>query len=205
MKAFFTRIRNLAIGGFLFLMPAIVVLILDTKAWSTLSSVGPRIAGLFGMKSILGLTGTNVFTGLLMIAICLLCGLLVRISFFAAMSRKIESGLSRYMPGYETYRAMAIAKLEGKTATLSFTSAMVKQQGFWQPAYVIEEDSEGNCVVFFPQVPDTNNGHIVLASHSQVILLSSLTAVEFDDLLRRMGKGLLRNSGIQALAARSGD
>jgi len=191
MRTFFISLRNVAIAGFFSLLPVIVVFIVVTKAWVSLSSVGARIANIFGMKSVIGLGGTTVFTGLLLIAACLACGLLVRLSFMAAFSKAVETGLSKYLPGYDTYKTMAEEKLQNKLAILPYTSALVKTQDYWQPAYVIERDQNETYVVFLPDAPETSKGHVLLARSDQVKIVSSVTANELDASLKKLGKGLL--------------
>jgi hypothetical protein len=78
MKTFLAHLREVAISGFFALFPVYVLFILVTKAWTSLASVGTRLAGMFGLKSILGVGGTTVFSGLLVIAIWIVTRLLVR-------------------------------------------------------------------------------------------------------------------------------
>ena len=111
MKAFFSKVRNVLVAGFLFLLPVYVVLIIISKAWTSLSSIGTKVAAMFGMKSILGVGGSTVFSGLLLIIIWIACGLLVHFSFFATINKRAEKWLSKYIPGYDTYKAMAEEKL----------------------------------------------------------------------------------------------
>ncbi|HEY6293547.1 MAG TPA: hypothetical protein VI455_18495 [Terriglobia bacterium] len=197
MKRFFTHLRDIGMAGLVFLLPVYVLFIVITKAWTSLSSVGTRLAGLFGMKSILGVGGSTVFSGLLMIALWILCGLLVRFSFVAAFNRAVEKLLSKYIPGYDTYRAMAEEKLHHKAKILPYTSALIKVQEYWQPAYVVEQDGDGNCVVFLPDTPNTHTGHVLLAKQDQVRLVSSVPADQLDGYLKKLGKGLLTERGIQ--------
>jgi hypothetical protein len=44
MKSFFANIRKIAVAGFLFLLPVYVLLVIITKAWASLSSVGTGLA-----------------------------------------------------------------------------------------------------------------------------------------------------------------
>jgi hypothetical protein len=131
-----------------------------------------------------------------MIAICIACGLLVRFSFVAAFSRAVEKGLSKYIPGYDTYKAMAEEKLQHTVKILPYASALIKQHEYWQPAYIIEQDHDGNYVVFLPDIPETNKGHVLLAKQEQVKLVSSVTTNQLDASLKKMGKGLLSEYGI---------
>jgi uncharacterized membrane protein len=178
------------------LLPVYVVLIIISKAWTSLSSIGTKVAAMFGMKSILGVGGSTVFSGLLMIIIWIACGLLVHFSFFATINKRAEKWLSKYIPGYDTYKAMAEEKLSSKVKILPYSSALINHLGYWRLAYVIEQDAESNYVVFVPNTPDTKTGHVLLAKQGQVRVVSSITANQLDASLKNMGKGLLSEHGI---------
>jgi hypothetical protein len=175
-----------------------VLFVIITKAWTSLASMGTRLAGMFGLKSILGVGGTTVFSGLLVLAIWIVTGLLVRFSFMSALCRALERGLSKFLPRYDNYKEMAEEKLKHKVKILPYTSALVRWQEYWQPGYIVEQDRDGNCVVFLPDIPETNKGHIFLAKQDQVRTISSVTANELDASLKKMGKGLLSEHGIRA-------
>src|ERR1700760_1928730 len=98
MKTFLIKLRDIAIAGFFALLPVYILLLIVAKAWKSLRSLGAGIAGIFGMKPILGVGGGTIFTGLLVIAVWIICGLLVRFSFVGALSRAVEGGLSKYIP-----------------------------------------------------------------------------------------------------------
>lgn len=200
MKSLIANIRNLIIAGFFFLLPIIVILVLITKAWNAMTSVGTRMAGLFGVSSILGFKGGHVFTALVMLAICIVCGILVRVSFVAGFQRAVEGWMSRYIPGYDAYKAIAEEKLRSKPRLLPYTSAFVRQQEFWMPVYVIEQDPGGNYVLFLPDVPETGKGHVLLAKACDVRPMAWLTANQLDASLKSMGKGLLNEFAIASAA-----
>jgi hypothetical protein len=63
MKAFLARLRDITISGILALLPLYVFLLVITKAWKSLSSIGTGIAQMLGMKSVLGVGGATVFSG----------------------------------------------------------------------------------------------------------------------------------------------
>jgi uncharacterized membrane protein len=197
LKAFFSNLHRVAISGFFFLLPVFVVFIVVAKAWTSLTSIGAKIAGMFGVKSIAGVSGHTLFASLLLIGLCLVCGWLVRFSVVAAFSKAVESSLSRYIPGYDTYKALAEEKLQHKVRILPYSSALIKHQDFWRPAYIIEGDQDGNHVVFLPDIPDTDKGHVLLAKKDQIVVLSSVTANELEASLKKMGKGLLTEYRIQ--------
>src|SRR5580692_5151720 len=190
MKTFLTHVRDIAISGFFALLPLYVLFIVVAKAWRSLRSVGAGIAGMFGLKPILGVGGTTIFSSLLVITLWIVVGMLVRFSFMAALSRAAERTMSKYVPGYETYKVIAEEKLQHKVRALDYTSALIRWQEYWQPAYIVEQDGDGTCVLFLPDVPETNKGHVLLAKQDQVRVMSSITANQLDTSLKKRGRGL---------------
>jgi uncharacterized membrane protein len=191
MKVFLAKVRDITISGILALLPLYVFLIVITKIWKSLNSIGAGIAQMLGMKSILGVAGATVFSGLLTAAIWLVTGLLVRYSFLGSVSKAAERQLSKYIPDYDSYKAKAEEKLQNKVRVLPYASALIRWEDCWQPAYIVEQDQEGNCVLFIPEIPETNRGHVLLARQDQVRNLDSVTANQLDESLKRSGKGLL--------------
>ena len=191
MKKFLEEVRGITISGFLALFPLYVLFAIITKGLGSLATLGSRIAGMFGLKSVLGVGGSTVISGCLIIAIWIIGGLLIRVSFVGAMSRSVEKMLSKFIPGYSTYKQMAEEKLGHKVRILPYTSALVELGDHWGPGYVVEEDPGGNCVVFLPEIPDTSKGRILLASKDHIKFIPSVTANELDAFLKKMGKGLL--------------
>ena len=106
--------------------------------------------------------------------------------------------MSRYIPGYETYKAIAEEKLQHKVRTLDYTSALIQWQEYWRPAYIVEQDEDGTCVLFLPDVPETNKGHVLLAKQDQVRVVSSITANQLDASLKKMGRGLCSQYGLRS-------
>lgn len=196
MKQFFASFRQTAVAGFFFLFPLYVVFIVLAKGWTSLSSIGSKLAAMFGVKSIFGVGGTTMFSGIVIILIWLLCGLLVRVSFIGRFSKALERMIASLIPGYADYRTIAEEKIEHKTKILPYASALLKEQDCWQPAFVVDRDDRDNFVLFVPSIPETNKGRVVLASVEHVRLVPSLTANELDVSLKKMGEGLLNKCGI---------
>jgi uncharacterized membrane protein len=200
MKRFISSLRDVAIAGFFFLFPLYVVFIVLNKAWTSLSSMGTRIAGMFGLKSFMGVGGSTIASGLMLVAIWIACGLLVRFRFVASFRNRTEAFLARIIPGYDTYKALAEEKLQQKVKIIPYSAVLIKQREYWQPAYVVEEDGEGNYVVFLPEVPETSKGHVLVARREQVQILRSVTANQMDASLKKNGKGLLSDYRVRALS-----
>ncbi len=188
------KLRQIAVAGFFFLFPIYVVFIVISKAWMSLTSIGSKLAAMFGVKTVLGVGGHKLFTGLLIITIWLLCGFLLRISFIGAFSRAVERTISSLIPGYDSYRAIAEEKIARKIKILPYASAWLKQGDFDHPVFIIDKDNAGHFVLFLPDIPDTSRGRVLVARADRVRMMPSLTANELDAILKKMGEGLLSES-----------
>jgi uncharacterized membrane protein len=196
MKRFFKNVHEIAIAGFFALLPVYVLILIIGKAWKSLHSLGAGIAGIFGMPPVLGIGGGSIFTAFLVIALWIVCGFLMRFTFVASLSRAAEATISKYIPNYAKYKSMAEEKLEHKVKVLDYTSALIRWQEYWRPAYIVEQDGDGNCVVFLPDVPETSKGRVLLARQEQVRVVPAMTANQLDESLKKMGRGLCSGYGI---------
>src|SRR4030095_4307975 len=95
MRALFEKLKDIAVAGFCLLLPVYIVLIILGKAWASLTSVGTKVAAMFGMKSILGVGGSTVVSSLLLISSWIACGLLVRFAFVVDFNRRLEGWLAK--------------------------------------------------------------------------------------------------------------
>src|SRR6516162_3882202 len=98
MKDFLAKLRDITVSGILALLPLYVFFVVVKRAWKALSSIASDFAQVLGMKYILGVGGATVFSVLLIVAIWVLTGLLVRYSFLSAISKAAEKQLSKYIP-----------------------------------------------------------------------------------------------------------
>lgn len=196
MKTFLKNVLDIAITGFLALLPLYVVVLIIGKAWKSLHSLGAGVAGMFGMQPIKGVQPNTISTALLLVAFWIVVGLLVRFTFMGAVSRAAEGTITKYVPDYAKYKSMAEQKLQNKVKVLDYTSALIRWQEYWRPAYIVEEDKDGNCVLFLPDAPETNRGHVLLAKRDQLRVVPFITANQLDASLKNMGRGLCSEHGI---------
>ena len=163
MRKYYESFRRITFTGLLFLVPLYVVVVIAKQAWTSLNSMGTTLAKMFGLTAILGVGAPTALSVALLIVLCFVCGLISHVSVVAAFRSRIDGLLSTYIPGYAKHRVMVEEKLEGKVPKLPYASALIKQQDFWRPVFVVEQDADGNCVVFVPDVRDTTTGSIMLA------------------------------------------
>lgn len=190
MKTLLRTLVNLCVAGFVFLLPVFVAFQIVSRGWTALGSLAARVARVVGARHVLGVGAETAITGVMLVLICILCGWLVRFSLVGAFHEVLERQLVKYIPGYETSRAAAEGKLRKPPKVLPPVSALVMLAGFWRLGYVIEQDATGNSVVFLPDSPNTDQGHVLLATASQIQIVP-VSPYQLEAKLKSLGKGLL--------------
>lgn len=169
----------------LFLLPVYIVLAVVTRAWASLATLGTKLASAFGLKSIMGVGASTVLSGVSLVVLWFICGLLAEISLVAAFRRRIEGWFATYIPGYAIYRSMVEDKLQAHVRTLPYTAVLVRSNEGWRPGYAVEIDADGLCVVYVPEAPDTSRGSVLLAGPKDLRALSDLSVSDLDAALKR--------------------
>ena len=114
MKKVFKSLRDTVIAGTLFLLPVLGLIVLITKIFHMFQAYAAKLADLLGLDSLAGIPTPVLVVSISLVAICLLCGYLVRITFFKHISAWIDEKLRKLVPGYEKYHQLAALKLKGE-------------------------------------------------------------------------------------------
>ncbi|SCY07238.1 DUF502 domain-containing protein [Flavobacterium caeni] len=178
-------------AGIIFLLPILVLVVLFTKIFQFLTGFTNKIAALFGLKSFVGVSGGTIVGAVSLILFCLLCGYLVRIAFFKAISKWVDRKLMANIPGYSIYREMALSKLEDHDKALPFESVVwVKRDAAEQPGFLMETMPDGRLVIFFPTAGKTLEGEVIVIAADQVRKMPETDMKAMKIALDNLGIGL---------------
>src|SRR6186713_259588 len=108
MKKFFTSVRDTIVAGIIFLLPILILLVIISKLFHFFTGFTTKLAAFFGLKSFLGVSGGSIIGTIGFLLLCLVCGYLVRVATFKRFNRWIERKMVKHVPGYQTYRDMAL-------------------------------------------------------------------------------------------------
>jgi uncharacterized membrane protein len=191
MKKIYSDLRDTFIAGVIFLLPILVLLVLITKVLGYFKGFTTKIAGIFGLTTFMGVSGGTIIGAIAIILLCVLCGYLVRVSFFKAARDWVDKKMMRNIPGYSTYREMALAKLEEREEALPYKSALwLKQDNMQQPGFLMEKMPDGKLVVFIPSAGNTKEGAVFTISESDVQLCPDVDMKLFQMAIGNLGLGL---------------
>jgi len=199
MKKTLKKLRDTFIAGIIFLLPILLLVVLITKVFQFLTGFTGKVAAWFGLKSFIGVSGGTIVSAISLIVLCILCGYLVRISFFKSVSKWIDHKMIANIPGYSVYREMAMSKLEKKEEFLPYKSAAwIHIDHRQQPAFVVEAMPDGNLVVFVPVAGNVKEGALFKLPPDSVELCAGTDIKTFRTIISNQGVGMAKMEPLHA-------
>lgn len=191
LKRAYEKIRDLCVAGLMFLLPLVVLIILLKKVYEFLSHFTGRFATMIGLDKFLGILGIRFVSVATIILFCVLCGYLVRVSFFRSIRDWLDEKLAANIPGYSTYRAMAMSQLDSKEEPLPFESAVwVQVHQCEQPGFISGRFADGRLLVFVPNPGNTAEGELYRVREDQVEYCRDTDMRNFLKAIGEKGNGL---------------
>ena len=178
--------RTTALGGVIFLVPFVVVLLIVGKAFTVMRTVAAPVAGAIGIDHVGAFAIIDLLAVLLLLGLCWLAG-------HAAMSRRgralyeaFDEKLLDLFPRYGFVKSMT-GSLATDTGDAALPVVLVRFDDQSQLAFEVERTAVGT-VVFLPGSPDPWSGAVSLVSPDRVQRLD----VDFGNAvksIRLLGRG----------------
>jgi uncharacterized membrane protein len=163
VKQFWKSVVQALVGGFLFLVPIYLAILLLLKAMKTLGRVVRPLAKLLPES----FPAETVFSLLIVLILCLLVGVVLRTAFGQAGRTRIENSLLRKIPGYDVIRSMT-RQLAGQGEENGWQPALAEIENALVPAFIVEKLDDGRFTVFVPSVPTLLAGAIYILTSERV-------------------------------------
>ena len=189
-------IKTTAIGGFVFLIPAVIVVVVFGKLIAGLKAFAKALSPIFGIESFLGGFVLDAVAFAVAVLICFAVGLFARRSAFKRVREKVDRSLVNFIPGYAFVKGFADNLRQTEEISGSFVPIMVRFDDYVQMGFETERLANGNVAVYLPGAPNPWSGSVVFVSNDRIKSLS----ISLPDALRNirtLGKGSLDLSGLQ--------
>ena len=163
MKGLAELIKTTLIGGLLVVLPIYLsVLLLAKTVAGLLSLLSPVTAAIPADARF-----RQVIAILIMIAICLVVGLLVRTTLGRRVKTAFERSVLEKIPGYTLLRGLT-KRVSGDQSDVAFRPALVELEDALSPAFIIEELEDGRYTVLVPSVPTPAAGALFILPRERV-------------------------------------
>jgi uncharacterized membrane protein len=104
---------------------------------------------------------------LLVLAMCLAVGVLMRTWAGRAMREWLERALLNKLPGYTLFKSLT-QRFAGQSEEVAWKPALAEIEEALVPAFIIEELSDGRYTVFVPSVPTPLAGAVYVLTRERV-------------------------------------
>ena len=186
-SALLKLLKATIVGGLLFLLPLILVVLLLGHAMKLAAKVAHPISQMVGLQSLLGPAGEEAFAILILVVISIIAGIVASTALGKALMRWTENSFLGGLPQYRLMKTMAEGLAQIETAD-GASPALINIEDGWQLGYSLEQLQNGWVAVFVPQSPTPMSGNIIYLPAQRVRLLN-IPMMEAMGIVKSMGVG----------------
>ena len=180
-------IKTTIIGGIVFMVPVIVIIVILGKAFELMLKVARPIDKLIPIESIGGIAFANLLALFAILVVCFVAGMIARSPPAKKLYKAIDNGLLA-IPGYAFIKAYTDSMKLGQAEAKSMQPVLVQFDDNSQLGFEIERLDNGQVVIYLPGAPDPWSGTVAYFSVDRVKKLE-LSASEAINNVRRLGRG----------------
>jgi len=167
MKKIFDFVKAMVIGGVLFFIPLIILIVILQKAFQIAAALVMPIIKLLNVTHIFGI-GVEIIVAIAIILFILyLGGLISKTSRAKKAVKKIEDALLSKVPGYDMIKNMgeSFVGIEGNT---SISTVLARIEDAWQYGFLIEEIEGEQYAVYVPGAPNPMSGSVYILEKDRI-------------------------------------
>ncbi|SHM68272.1 DUF502 domain-containing protein [Flavobacterium chilense] len=194
MKSILKIIKATFLGGILFLVPLVVLLIILEKGYGIIQKVTLPLVSHMPRVHVLGIAIQELTGTIIIILICFTAGLLARTANAKKLIQKLENGVLSFVPGYSFMKNMN-ENIMGFESNQDLKVVLVPTDAGWQFAFLIEQIDENNFTVFVPDAPNPWSGSVCFVEKKDIKEVG-ITQKQALACIRKLGFGskeLLKN------------
>ncbi len=167
MKNIISIIKATFIGGILFLIPLILLIVILEKAFAIINKIAGPIINSFPKTSFLGIAFQEIIALLVVIFLCLLAGIIARTYYAQKIITFLEERVLSLVPGYTFMKTMNenIVGIESKE---DLKVVFAKFNDSWQLGFLIETINDTHCTIFVPNAPSPWSGSLYFMEKDRV-------------------------------------
>jgi uncharacterized membrane protein len=167
MKKNFEFFKAMLLGGILFFIPLIILIVIIQKAFQIAAVLVIPIIKLLDMTKIFGIGVEIIISVTIILFIIYLGGLISRSSRVKRNVKKIEDTLLSKVPGYEMIKNMGESFI-GFEDNTTIPTVLARIEDAWQYGFLIEEIEGEQYVVYIPGAPNPMSGSVYILEKTRI-------------------------------------
>lgn len=181
-------IKTTVVGGFVFLIPAVIVVVALGKVIGTLKILAKTLSPFFGIESLIGGLVLDLIAITATVLLCFVAGLLAKRASAKRLRERLDATLLNSFPGYAFIKGFTENLRQAEQLAGSFLPVLVRFDDYVQIAFETHRDSVGKVAVYLPGAPNPWSGTVVYVSQERVEPLV-MTLTDALRNIRTLGKG----------------
>jgi uncharacterized membrane protein len=187
MKTVASLIKTTVLGGVVFLLPLVLLVVIVGKAFNIMKTLSTPAANLISAEKFAGYAVADLLAITVLLLITLLAGLLARSPVFDDFYKKLDAIILQIIPGYSWVKGMT-GSLSDADAEKTLKPVAVIQDDMVQIGYEVERLPDNWVAVFLPGAPDTRSGSVGYFTDDRVKPLDTSFA-GIAGCLKTLGRG----------------
>jgi uncharacterized membrane protein len=179
-------LKTAVIGGIIFLVPFVVILIIIAKAFEFMKAFATPFVAFIPFHSVGGILLINLLAIVGILLVCFFAGLFAKSLTADKIVKKLETSVLSKIPIYPFIKGM-MGSLPGTAEFEDLKSVLVRLDDYWQVAFEIERLDDGRVVIFLPGAPNPLSGAVCIMTEDRVQALNT-TMIEVSQNLTGFGK-----------------
>ena len=167
MRIFSGFFKATIVGGLLFMVPLILMVVVLQKGLGLVRKIVVPLAKYFPERTFLGVGMTTILSIAVIVLLCFLFGLVARTAAGKKVRDWLEFTIMGKLPGYALVKGV-IQGATGLENEEDVTIALVRIEDAWQIGFVVEVHSDGHRTVYMPGVPNPASGSIFYMTEDRI-------------------------------------
>ena len=167
MRIFSGFFKATIVGGLLFMVPLILMVVVLQKGLGLVRKIVVPLAKYFPERTFLGVGMTTILSIAVIVLLCFLFGLVARTAAGRKVRDWLEFTIMGKLPGYALVKGV-IQGATGLENEEDVTIALVRIEDAWQIGFVVEVHSDGHRTVYMPGVPNPASGSIFYMTEDRI-------------------------------------
>jgi uncharacterized membrane protein len=159
-------LKTTIVGGLLFLVPVVAVVVVIGKAMNFMEAVAEPVAKVLPIDSLGGVAIVNVIAAVIVLLISFLAGLLARTKLAKKFADTVENAVLQKIPGYTLVKGVTNKLTSPDTEGIH--AVLVSFGHSSRVSIEIERISKSRVVVYIPSAPNPWTGEVHVVNSDQV-------------------------------------
>jgi uncharacterized membrane protein len=186
MKLAVAPIKTTILGGLVFLVPCIIIILLAAKAFAVMGTVAAPFSAWIPIDSVGGIATANIVTVLAILVVCFVAGLVARSAIGRRVYRSADDKLLMLFPRYAFIKSMTEG-VGSDQASRTLQTVLVKLDDQSQIGFEVERNDK-LVTVYMPGSPDPWSGMVAYVTADRIEPLDANFASVINSL-RKAGQG----------------